>query len=394
MKKPKFGPLILAIVLFIVLLNIPSTWLMPLINDAKLKSNASDLSEVMFQGHATQRKMLADSKYIPIYGSSELSRFREFHPTNFFKNEDNGYTPYLIGTGGTQSLIHLLNFVSVKDVLKDRKIVFIISPTWFRPEGMTEDRYIDNYSKINAYQFIFVDIDPEIKKATAKRMLEYKFIQDDYVLSTLLKEIVDPSDVGAIKQAFCSRAARTYLKFANKADIISSAVDLSESTKRTFTPFDKNITVEEMLKQSNEIGLETSNDNPFYMDNGIYQEKKGYFEDHKDYMKDTDYKNSSEYGDFQMMLKFLKENNVEVLLISTPLNGYAYDYQGFSKEKRFEHYDRVKNIVAEYGYEFVDLSSHEYDKYFFTDSLHLDNTGWVYVDQAISKFLGKEIREK
>ncbi|MEH7351309.1 D-alanyl-lipoteichoic acid biosynthesis protein DltD, partial [Gottfriedia acidiceleris] len=40
-------------------------------------------------------------------------------------------------------------------------------------------------------------------------------------------------------------------------------------------------------------------------------------------------------------------------------------------------------------------SNHEYDKYFFRDSLHLSLKGWVYVDQAMESFLhNKEIVKK
>ena len=47
--------------------------------------------------------MFEDSKYLPIFGSSELSRLDEFHPSNYFQVNNQGFTPYLVGKGGDQS---------------------------------------------------------------------------------------------------------------------------------------------------------------------------------------------------------------------------------------------------------------------------------------------------
>ncbi len=66
-------------------------------------------------------KMLENSQYLPMYGSSEFLRMDAYHPSNYFKVNPAGFTPFLIGTGGTQSLAHILNMTSTMDELEGKK---------------------------------------------------------------------------------------------------------------------------------------------------------------------------------------------------------------------------------------------------------------------------------
>lgn len=120
-----------------------------------------------------QQKMLADPKYLPMYGSSEFARMDAFHPSNYFKVKPEGFTPFLLGRGGTQDLVHVLNFASTMDQLKDKKMVFVLSPQWFVPQGIDETHFAPNFSKQQGYHFIFNnDLKPEMKKQNCKAFIK------------------------------------------------------------------------------------------------------------------------------------------------------------------------------------------------------------------------------
>ena len=85
MKKPTFGPIFIAIGVICLLLLVPNSFLLPLISKADVERSATGLSPNMFQGQVIQDKMLSDDHYLPVYGSSELSRLDPFHPSNYFK---------------------------------------------------------------------------------------------------------------------------------------------------------------------------------------------------------------------------------------------------------------------------------------------------------------------
>src|SRR5881392_1989705 len=125
MKKALFSPIIMAFLTLFILVIIPNSWIERLIPKQRVSQAATQLNPLMFQGKYIQTKMLQEQRYLPIYGSSELLRLDEFHPSNYFKENYAGFTPFLIGRGGSISLIHFLNFAEHTDQLKGKKLVFI-----------------------------------------------------------------------------------------------------------------------------------------------------------------------------------------------------------------------------------------------------------------------------
>ena len=67
---------------FAVFLLIPT--LLPLLSDEKVEQ-AATFKRRKIQSMILQQKMLADSKYLPMYGSSEFARMDAFHPSNYSK---------------------------------------------------------------------------------------------------------------------------------------------------------------------------------------------------------------------------------------------------------------------------------------------------------------------
>src|SRR5579875_673771 len=118
MKKAIFSPLIAAVLVVIIVFTIPNQWIESMIPKERVTQAATELNPVMFQGKYIQQQMLDDQHYLPMYGSSELSRLDKFHPSNYFQETGAPFTPFLVGRGGTESLIHFLNFSEHIDQLK------------------------------------------------------------------------------------------------------------------------------------------------------------------------------------------------------------------------------------------------------------------------------------
>ncbi|MCI4139281.1 D-alanyl-lipoteichoic acid biosynthesis protein DltD, partial [Bacillus vallismortis] len=100
---------------------VPTSRLSGIITDKLEKESATALNPSMFQGLYLQDQMLKDPEYLPIYGSTELTRLDEFHPSNYYQVNNEGFTPYHVGKGGSQSMIHSLNYDAQKDQLKGNK---------------------------------------------------------------------------------------------------------------------------------------------------------------------------------------------------------------------------------------------------------------------------------
>ena len=153
MKKKSwhlFGPFLAAFVLLGALLISP---LAPkLLNRTQIFQASTSMSADVIKGNVVKNQAFADKEYVPFLGSSELSRISAFHPSTLALKYKRPYVPFLLGAPGTQSMTHYLMLQSMGKELMGKKIVFVISPQWFVPEGVTS-MYFDRYfSKQQAYQ--------------------------------------------------------------------------------------------------------------------------------------------------------------------------------------------------------------------------------------------------
>jgi len=392
MKNPKFGPIILAIVLAVILLFLPNNKLSNLVTKKTVSQTVASLNPTIFQGVTIQKKIMQDKNIIPIYGSSELSRFDEFHPSVYFKSQNSQYTPYLIGRGGTQSLIHFLSLASVEPYLKDKKFVFILSPTWFKGEGLDEGRFGPNFSKLQAIEFALNQHIPlDLKRRAVHRLMDYSMVKNDSMLSAILKESINTRSTPTVKQELLDDLVASYLSVAKKQDVLTSLIHPNFHSINSIKPLPKDISIDDMLKMADEEGKRTSNNNRFGMKNSVYSfHFANHLQELKNSKADISYGKSPEYGDLQLVLDLLKSSGAKPLFISLPVNGYFYDYTGFDKAKREVYYNKVRNQIEKNGFEVADLSGHEYDKYFFEDSIHIRLKGWIYIDQAIEKYMNEK----
>jgi len=386
MKKPIFLPLFLAFFVLFILVIIPDRWIESLIPRNRISQAATELNPVMFQGKYIQQKMLADSRYLPIYGSSELARLDRFNPANYFQEVHEGFTPFLVGRGGTESLIHFLNFSEHMDQLKGKKIVFVLSPQWFNPQGADESHFVPNYSSLQGYDFAFnKQVDPEVKKMAIKRLLTYSSVKNDPILSTLYKSEIT-NNPWIKREAIALRpVAVIYRHLLAKKDLYYSLAG-GLSRNRDLTPKVRNKSWSQLAQYAEQYGAKRATNNHFYIVNSQYNKIKGFLPSNKNKDINRSYGKSIEYGDFQLVLDILKQSGAKPLFISVPVNGPYYDYTGFPKEGRIAYYTRIKQQIEAEGFPVADFSSHEYDPYFMKDTIHIGWKGWVYTDQAIKQF--------
>lgn len=386
MKKPTFGPMILAAIFLIVVLLIPGLFANAFIGEKQLDKAATSLDPRLFQGVTLEKKMLADKKYLPMYGSSELLRLDQYHPSNYFKVNNDGFTPFLIGRGGTQSLVQFLNLAATAKELDHRKVVFILSPQWFTKQGLDEKHFAPNFSKLQAYDLIFNrEIDPALKRRAAKRLLDFKFIRDDRPLSYLLADAANDNGSNKLKKfAVMPYAYGTY-KVLEWQDALNA---LSLHPRRpNIDPELKGLSWKKLHHEADLTGERLSTSNPYGITNKYYNKKiRKKIKTLAGYRSHERYDQSPEYGDLQLILDLFKAHHTKVLFISVPVNGRWYDFAGVPKQARDVYYRKVCEQIEAAGFQVADFSGHEYDKYFLKDTMHLGWKGWVYVDHAIKNF--------
>jgi D-alanine transfer protein len=321
-----------------------------------------------------------------MYGSSELTRLDRFHPSNYFQETKAGFTPFLIGRGGSESLIHFLNFSEHIDQLKGKKLVFVLSPQWFNPGGADESHFVPNYSSLQGYDFAFNNkINPVVKKQAIKRLLTYSSVKNDLMLSTLYKAEIsnDPWTKG--EASLLRPFALGYRSLLEKKDLYYTLWG-SKPRKREVSPAVKGKSWSQLEKQANAFAAKRVTNNHFYVENGQFNKFKNMLHSLKNSKINASYAKSKEYGDFQLVLDVLKQSGADPLFISVPVNGRYYDYMGFPKKGRTGYYTRIKKQIEAEGFQIADFSNHEYDPYFMKDTIHIGWKGWVYTDRAIKNF--------
>lgn len=385
MKKYAFVPIIIAVVLFLVFVFFPNNWLKSFISDKKVQSAATELNPLMFQGDYVQKKILEEKNSFPIYGSSELARFDPFHPSNYFAANQKGFTPFLYGRGGMQSLIHFMNFASQADQLKGKKLVFIISPQWFHEEGIDDAHFSPNYSRLQAYDLVFNhSIDSKLKKLAMARLLKFNTVNRDQVLSTLYKAEISNSKSLRFKADCAKPIAYLNWRLLQKKDLYYSLYGGHQRKRHQNPQLVKNKSWDKLMRSAEKYGRKQSKNNPFHISDKYYKKKIApKINELKNYKKDTSFAESVEYKDFQMVLDLLKEKGAKPLFVTLPVNGKWYDYTGFPKEGRTSFYKKIKKQVEAAGFPIADYSVHEYDPYFLKDTIHIAWKGWVYMDRAM-----------
>lgn len=357
-----------------------------MIPKSRVAAAATELNPFMFQGKYIQDRMLDNQRYLPIYGSSELARLDSFHPSNYFHVTGEPFTPFLVGRGGTESLIHLLNFSEHLDQLKCRKIVFVLSPQWFQPQGTDESHFVPNYSSLQGYDFAFnKEINPKVKKQAIKRLLTFSPIKGDPVLSILYRAEISNNPWEKRKAAIVRPYAYVYRHLLEKKDLYYSLIGgISRHRDINYQLKGKNWL--QLEEDADQIGAKDSRNNDFGVIDSQYNKIKSMVPSLKGQKLNASYGNSPEYDDFQLVLEVLKQTGTQALFISVPVNGKWYDYTGFPKEGRTAYYERIKKQIEAEGFQVADFSSHEYDPYFMKDTIHIGWKGWVYTDKAIKDF--------
>lgn len=177
----------------------------------------------VLKGNVIKNKAVASGKYVPFFGSSELSRFSAFHPSVLSEKYQRNYRPFLLGEAGTQSLTQAMVIHSMGDAIANKKAVFILSPQWFVKKGVPNDSFGAHYSQLQTYQWL-----ANLTELTsgdqylAQRLTKFPVVQKDKVLMETLANL----QAGQLPQ----RSQRDYfimnLRFLNREDELFSQIGM------------------------------------------------------------------------------------------------------------------------------------------------------------------------
>lgn len=338
--------------------------------------------------NAISQNLKEDS--VLVMGSSEFRHGRKtvYHPKNLFKNSD----IKLVTVGGpfNQTLFHTIVFGAVEPELKSKKVVLLVSPTWFKKTGITKSDYALRFSESEYIAFMEnKDIPKSTKKYVAKRTEELLSENDSlcYRVKVINSVNLDNQDgTKRLMYGFVRRHAMDKDRITIGAAMKFMKLEKPES--RLFINFKSDPVDWERLSDEARKNSKPFVENPFYMDKKSWNGKfKKICKRSKDSHLNDNYNNSPEYDDLKAFMEVAKANNIKVKLIILPVNGRWYDYTGMTADKRNVVNQNVEKLANKYGANYSSLSQYDYTKYITRDAVHPWNEGWVRIDEKIVKFI-------
>lgn len=385
-----FGPILLAAVLLVLLFFSPFKINS---NDPKLiKAASSSMAGNVLRGNSITKDALSTDNYVPFFGSSELSRISPFHPSVLAEKYKRDYTPFLMGAPGTQSLTQFMMMQSLGNELKNRKVVFIISPQWFVKEGIKRDYFDAYYSPEQILNWLL-----HLKKVQAsdqyfaQRLAHYGVVRKDERLERMLNAVMD----GKLPDQTDLTFSKLKLNMLAREDelfstigMISKQAAIDHAVKELPDQYDQH----ELNRLANHLGKAATQGNQFGIQQRFYHRRiKPHLNMLADSQKDWDYRYSPEFSDFQLALDQLAKKHADALFIIPPVNGRWAKFTGLSDEMLQQFSSKIKYQLTAQGFtNIADYTNQQNTPYFMQDTIHLGWKGWLLADRKIAPFLKGE----
>lgn len=394
------APLILALILVASLIFLPFN-----IGGKYTKRELTDfaqspLNTPSFTGYSIKKQAFSDPSFLPLLGSSEMEHVDSFHPSAYFSKYPAGFTPYLVGQPGTTTLTQFFYVNSVAHELKNRKMVFIISPQWFSKLGIVEPEFRNFVSKGEIYSWMKT-ANPKSSTTTqlAKHLLQFKSLEAEETIHSALERLAAKKSLTSWQRLSVS----TSLQFWKKEDILFSKlsqgvvgkIGLSQKIKAYEKHLPKKPERQALDQLAYDQGKENSNNNPFQINNNVWNKRiKSKYKSIENKKANVSYLSSPEYLDFQQLLNLFAKNHNDVLFLIQPVNGTWSSYTGVSEETLQAFSSKIKTQLQNQGFnqiaDFTDMYNTEYAS---GDTIHFGPRGWLAADRAIEHFMKQPAKQ-
>ncbi|EQC95434.1 MAG: D-alanyl-lipoteichoic acid biosynthesis protein DltD [Lactococcus lactis] len=388
------GPLIAALVLVALLIFLPFNVGMKYSKDQLVKFAQSPLNTPTFTGYSIKKQAYSDPEFLPVLGSSEMEHVDSFHPSAYFRKYNSGFIPFLVGQPGTTTLTHFFYMNSVADELKNRKIVFVISPQWFSKQGIVESELKNFVSKGEIYGWL-KEADPKAATTTqlAKHLLKFRSLKSEETIYNSLERLAAKKPLTALQKMTVATNLQFWRKedllFSNMSQFTADHLGLSPKINKFAKELPNDPTSENLNRLAVDQGEKSSNNNPFKINNNVWNQRiKSKYKHLENYKKKVSYLESPEYQDFQQLLNVFAENHNDVLFVIQPVNGSWSSYTGVSEETLQNFSSKIKTQLRSQGFnQIADLTDMYNTPYASGDTVHFGTKGWLATDKAIEKFM-------
>ncbi|MCT7647356.1 D-alanyl-lipoteichoic acid biosynthesis protein DltD [Aliarcobacter butzleri] len=324
-----------------------------------------------------------ESGKIVLFGSSELVKYpdQRFLPQKFFNNELN--IPLRVqGNEGHQTFVIMSQLAALDNqtIRNNARIAILLSPSWFtgsNENGLTMPKFLE-YMYSGMMNKLYFESETDDK---------YKYLISDYIKENV-SLIKDPS---FIYKYPLNILEKDYLNNEIKKFIIQN-FDYKNIKVETLNYVKPKLDYDKLRAEAKNIEIPSSNNN-FGVNNEYYSK----------YIEPEIAKNNfpfsivippeldknEEFQDFLVLLDFLDKYKIKPLFIMQDLNPYVF---AGNREEANELMAIIKSKVLEHNFEYMDMWTYkkeDFEMNSLTDIVHLDELGWIKVNQKIIDYFMK-----
>ena len=347
-----------------------------------------------------------------IFGSSELGHGRKspYYIKNMFSEK--ALDAMLIGQPYSQDMNHATTLAALAPYMRNRKVVLLLSPTWFMGKDTSPDNFSIRYSD-SAYIEMLKnpDISPALKRSMARRT-RYLLRKDKAALSRVkaydavyLNDSRDPltrlraryyKNHTMLQERAALLMAEQYRRISDPGTGASGDPGLPGKSGHAGIPgmhSDGPIVTPgatpdwQALQDKALTGVDRKTNNPLMMQDKVWKTRfRSKYRSSVKLHAGTETTVSGEYGDLELFLQVCKEENIKPLLIIQPVNGFWYDHTGLKPQARDAYRAKIKDVASRYDAQVTDLSQYDYEPGVLTDAVHPWGKGWVILDEVIYNY--------
>ncbi|MFX4277902.1 D-alanyl-lipoteichoic acid biosynthesis protein DltD [Aliarcobacter butzleri] len=324
-----------------------------------------------------------ESGKIVLFGSSELVKYpdQRFLPQKFFNNELN--IPLRAqGNEGHQTFVIMSQLAALDNqtIRNNARIAILLSPSWFtgsNENGLTMPKFLE-YMYSGMMNKLYFESETDDK---------YKYLISDYIKENV-SLIKDPS---FIYKYPLNVLEKDYLNNEMKKFIIQN-FDYKNIKVETLNYVKPKLDYDKLRVEAKNIEIPSSNNN-FGVNNEYYSKfiepeiAKNNFPFSIVIPPELD--KNEEFQDFLVLLDFLDKYKIKPLFIMQDLNPYVF---AGNREEANELMAIIKSKVLEHNFEYMDMWTYkkeDFEMNSLTDIVHLDELGWIKVNQKIIDYFMK-----
>jgi D-alanine transfer protein len=322
------------------------------------------------QGEINFVASLQNKNAICFLGSSEFGNDKmKYFPYDFLKDSLN-MNVFAFGHAHHQCFSMYTQLLAAKDQLQNANVCIILSPSWFITEGTNIEAFLEFVPEHFLKRIIH---NPSVTRDEKLAIAEYIYKHFDLINKPTLSLSYFYDLYKYKNYPFLERWVNLY-----KTRISDVRYNIQILPKTTPLKSNKTL-IRENLKHDYLKGIKSNkiyvNDEYYslYLSNSEHPYEKAIIEDEL-------FKNRTEFNDFKLLIKLLKDNNCKASFIFQPLNNYHY--QGLEKFTSLKK--DILLTLKQNNFPLLDmfsLTKDEFEPGVLNDIMHTGDYGWSKINQ-------------